>query len=234
MCLLKRETLALIACSVLVVCFFGITLWCGHARSERLWETVYDGGYMLVNDSKSAVKAKPQDACDFAWRADCLLLDGKPQRALADIDQAIWLMPNNSNFLLSKAKILAKLGRYREAVEPLNQVQRVQEGYWLKTGDTYRIRVDIQDWHGAIAELDQLIKQSPGCGTFYHYRSIARSNIGDFSGAAKDFQLSTTLDNNSHPLRKVVANGLYVLVRPDPVTPQPTPYSPMNCRAGIQ
>ncbi len=151
---MKRNLILLALCFVIGSIYVVVSDALERSRNDKAWHAVYDNDYMLVNNSCTAVKLHPQDACDYSWRAEALSADGKFEEALSNINQTIRLRPGDESSYVSKANILAKLGRNKEAVETLKFI--TEPDYW-GWNHTYKTRLAIQDWHGAIAELEQLI-----------------------------------------------------------------------------
>jgi hypothetical protein len=56
--------------------------------------------------------------------------------------------------------------------------------------ESYAARMEIQDFAGAVADADRLIKDDPDDGDFWWWRGKARRQQGDLVGAATDFEKS--------------------------------------------
>lgn len=77
-------------------------------------------------DNEQAQALRPLELAFIDERVDILLNDGQPMRCLAAIDRALYNYPGSLHFASLKASVYARLGRYAEAINVLNQVSRTR------------------------------------------------------------------------------------------------------------
>jgi tetratricopeptide (TPR) repeat protein len=121
------------------------------------------------------------------------------QGALADINKAIQINPNNLLFYNYRVKLkVEKLRDFRGALmdldkiiqlDPKNSVAYSGRG-WLK--ESY-----LHDPNGALADYNKSIQLNPQNATAYSNRAILRSNVfRDYKGALADFNRHIQIEPN--------------------------------------
>jgi tetratricopeptide (TPR) repeat protein len=123
------------------------------------------------------------DQAAGAW-----LLAGSAERAVALLDSAIGIAPEDAGLRLDKAAALADLGRYREAVVELDRAVGLEPS----AADAYAFRASalrrLERTDAAAADLDRALSLQPNHPEALLERGILRQLRGDRSGARADWE----------------------------------------------
>jgi tetratricopeptide (TPR) repeat protein len=123
------------------------------------------------------------DQAAGAW-----LLAGSPQRAVALLDTAIGIAPDDAGLRIDKAAPLADLGRYREAVGELDRAVALEPS----SADAYAFRASalrrLERADAAAADLERALSLQPHHPEALLERGILRQLRGDRSGARADWE----------------------------------------------
>jgi tetratricopeptide (TPR) repeat protein len=116
------------------------------------------------------------------------------QGALADMNRAIQINPNNADFYHFRARIKRRKNDDRGELADLNRAIQINPN----NADSYPYRAAIKrkkkDFQGALADLNRAIKINPNNADFYRGRSSLRLyDLKDHSGGMKDLKQAAKL-----------------------------------------
>ncbi|QSV71128.1 MAG: tetratricopeptide repeat protein [Aphanizomenon flos-aquae KM1D3_PB] len=116
-------------------------------------------------------------------------------KALAAINKAIQLQPNNPNLYNEKLAVLRDLKRYREAAAAINKAIELspRAAFYYNRGN---VRDDLGDKQGAIEDYNQAIKFNPNLAQPYYNRGNVRNELGDKQGAIEDYNQAIKINPN--------------------------------------
>ena len=144
---------------------------------------------------RTAVQALP--AVELNRQALTYWVDGRfsdPEAAIALLDQALQLDPDNTLTINNRGVALFQLGRRGEALEAFNRAIRHTPEY----GDGYSNRGILemaqQAYLEAETDFSRVIELSPMRVDAYINRAVARKNLWKFEQALDDFQRVLALD----------------------------------------
>jgi tetratricopeptide (TPR) repeat protein/S1-C subfamily serine protease len=152
-----------------------------------------------IKSFETAVKyssQKPGEQASQAWRqlGDAYWYSGEYEQAVKAFDKAIELKPNDFILYNWKADALSSLGRYPEALEAgttsIKKYDKHSESY-LRRAITRGIH--LQDYSGAIEDVDKALALQPDLAYGYQYRGIFRSFQKDYTGAIDDLTQAINL-----------------------------------------
>lgn len=165
----------------------------------------------------------------YEQRAERAITEGDATTALAEVNQALGLDPDNPDLLLLKGVILHTLDRQEEAEEAFEAAKRGisdQELFYSARAETYQragmpseAREDAQ----AIIELD-----STSAIGYFHLGST-NAALGNLVEATDNYERASELaraDGNTElegMARVQLANLMMMMMMPQQATPEPTP-----------
>ena len=118
---------------------------------------------------------------------------GDYQGALADLNRALQLEPNNVRARLGRGAMKVRVKDYQGALADFNRAIQLEpnsaKGYINRGGVRSLQFQGIQDNKGALADLNRAIQLDPSDADAYNNRSLLRyHNLKDRSGAITDLQ----------------------------------------------
>ena len=116
--------------------------------------------------------------------------------AIADYTQALRINPNDSSIYFSRALARQSIRDCQGAISDFTQA--IKFGFIdVLTACNYLIRDSVRfelgNYQGAIEDYTQVIRLDPTSAQAYSKRAIARSRIGDRTGATADHQKAARL-----------------------------------------
>lgn len=142
---------------------------------------------------KESIKIEPDDVV-FSRMAYCYSELGDYELALANIDQAMEMDPNDNDYISVKADLLYDMGRGKEAIEMYDIYIKAEPDYW---GGYYRrafLKDNLNDVDGAIEDYTTAIILKPEHAYCYLGRADKYLLKGDKETAMKDYQMVIALD----------------------------------------
>ncbi len=142
---------------------------------------------------EQATKIKPDSYQAWSFKSAVLGTLEKYPEALAAIDRAIeYNNDNDYNLYVVKGSILYELKRYSEALEASNkaiEIQQIYTAYFWRGG----LRMQLNDFPGAIADYTQVIQLVPDYALAYGGRGFSRYLLKDVQGAMVDLNQAIKL-----------------------------------------
>jgi len=129
--------------------------------------------------------AEPMTAGEYIRRSRMYNANGEIDLAMADLDKALWLEPNNPDLLMLRFELLD--GNLDNPLANLNEALRLNPDNadaFYRRGIIYGNRGDYEK---AIADFDRVINLQPDNINAYCRRGTAYRHIGDVDRALKDF-----------------------------------------------
>ena len=119
-----------------------------------------------VNKSRAALdKAIELSGDDPALRAKALALRAdlqeKPGKRLADLNQALALVPDDAETLLSRADVYRELGEKQKALADADHALKLQPGWPIAVRDRARLLAEDDRLDEAVGQLEELARREP-------------------------------------------------------------------------
>jgi tetratricopeptide (TPR) repeat protein/Zn-dependent protease len=151
------------------------------------------GYYYLQGDYDCAVQyytrdieREPQQVNHYIGRAYCYLLMLQKERALADVERAVMIAPNNVMAMQLRGDIYAIEKNYDAALEIFENVHKINSRSGFPPFSRGSVFLDKKEFKSALEELDKAISLSTQVPLFYVIRSMAHFRLGNLEAAHKD------------------------------------------------
>jgi tetratricopeptide (TPR) repeat protein len=190
-----------------------------HHRGVQGW--LWKQQAILLEDAidyfGERIQANPFDAFALAHRGRAWLEEGKPERGLQDVQQAIRLEPGNAAWLRARAAIYDDLDETKRALadlddairlEPKNSLNYIQRGALFKS---------LKEYDKAIADYDTATRLDPKFSVAFFNRANAYKAQGHLEKAISDYGAAVQIDpdfaaaffnrGNAHKARKEYAQA---------------------------
>lgn len=158
------------------------------------------GYYYLQGDFERAaqyytndIDRDPQNANHYLARAACLLNMLQKERAVADVERALRLAPNNIFTLELRGEIYSMDKNYDAALVLFDRTQEINPSWAIPYFDRGSVLLVTKEYQSALSEFNQAISLSPQTWLFYLIRSIAHFRLGDMESAHKDQDIALSL-----------------------------------------
>ncbi len=115
------------------------------------------------------------------------------QGALADVNQAIQLQPENAGNYRIRSTIRLLSNDVEGALADANQAIKLQPDDAQNYTTRSSVRMESQDYQGALADANQAIELQPDDANNYYYRSNIRKQFQDSQGALVDINQAIKL-----------------------------------------
>ena len=141
-------------------------------------------------DRAALLRLTPTDEEGFVARGLARANDGDTEAALGDFTRAVKLNPNSAPGLQDQAWILAeRLGRYREALGPLDRLVDLYPAYARARGAraVTRARLGMRD--GALADAGKALELDPDGGNTLFQAASVHALLDGEPGRAEAFRL---------------------------------------------
>jgi|GEM_PF-3030982 len=149
--------------------------------------------YYLLGDYDRALadfeRSNRADVCNmFAYRADIYRRKGEPERALADLQQALELEPDHPDLMYRLGRLHAEAGRDEQAIASMDRLlarhPASARAYELR-GAAY-LRLGRHD--EALRDLSRCVELAPAESRCYYYRGVANFRLRRYEPALADFR----------------------------------------------
>jgi tetratricopeptide (TPR) repeat protein len=191
-----------------------------HMRAKVHAEAWYDGDSIdqATDDFEKAIELNPNDPQVYVSRAEFWgqpCFRGAEDDALADLDQAICLAPDNAEYYLARFKVKAKLNDATGASEDLTKAflldpsnEEVKESVQKLTSGSDKAQAAIfaqsgldkyqgEDYEGCIHDMSEAIKNDPSTEVYFSLRGLAYNQLDMEDEALSDFSEAINLDTKN-------------------------------------
>lgn len=144
----------------------------------------WERSYQELHENLAIALGSPT-ALAFSVSAEVLARQGQHQEALAQIERALALAPNDPEANLSKARILNAIGRAEDAERAVRQAMRVDPLYGPDTLSVLGRALLHQERYAEAAEVfDQVVRRQPDRSQDYVSLVVANGHLGRGEQAA--------------------------------------------------
>ncbi|MGC4043167.1 MAG: tetratricopeptide repeat protein [Armatimonas sp.] len=156
------------------------------------FSTSDDDRKKALADYDRAIALGVKDAALFVERSRARSYGSDSAGALADLNEALKLEPNNADYLRSRAGALEVLKRWKEAIADRTALleQKPDATILSMRGADY---VELKDWANAFGDFDKAIALKPDDADLYYDRAVAYRKKGSKEQALADFHKARTL-----------------------------------------
>ena len=158
------------------------------------------GYYFMLEDFDRAIQyytrdieRDPQQPNHYLARSACYLNILQKERALADVERALKLVPNHAVALQLRGEMYAMDKNYDSALEYFAKAQAVNPNWAVPYFDRGAVLLDKKDLLPALEEFNKGIALQPMFTLFYIVRSMAYFRLGNLEAAHKDQDLAIGL-----------------------------------------
>lgn len=158
----------------------------------------------------SVLELKEDDLDALHLKANVLYTQKKYEEALEVDNHILTLKPNDSQTLLSRGILYAKMGQYDKSEQDNELASRTDSSFrYVACNNTaFFIKMNNKDYPGALTLLDKCVSLKPDFAYAYSNISYCKLQLGDIPGALKSVQKSLELDpHNSYAYKN------YALIR---------------------
>lgn len=168
------------------------TLFAAGALRSACGDTV--GAIRRYSDAIDQAAPGTDVSAAYLLRGHCHLLNGQPERAIPDFDQALRLDPRNADAYQLRGSSYFVNGSPRRAIEDLSKAIQLNPQYaraYYNRGMAYK---DDAQPDRAIPDLSKAIQLGLGDAEAYRVRGMAYMQIGDLHRAMQDCDQAIMLD----------------------------------------
>lgn len=173
----------------------------GHYEYSRFKYLTLKDKNEAIKEINKAIEINPQDARYYARRAQYRAhvakfdYDGENilTSAVADLDLAIQMEPDNVEFRRLRSEYNKELGEPDEAIEDYDVMIEINPNRVEAYTERGLIEMQNDQYTEAINDFTKSIELQPNKEYNYRYRGLCRHNIQDFGGAYKDYTTSIQL-----------------------------------------
>ncbi len=151
------------------------------------------GYYYLQGDYERAaqiftknIDREPGQANHYIARAACYLSMLQTQRALADVERALRLAPNNPVALQLRGEMYVMDKNYDAALELFARAQTLNPHWAVPYFDRGSVYFDQRSFPAALAEFDKAISMLGNFPLFFVLRSLTQFVLGNVEASHKD------------------------------------------------
>jgi len=130
-----------------------------------------------------------------------LLLDdaGETERALADFDVAIRLLPSRWQALHNRGVSYARLGEFDKAIADFDRTLELNPEYANAYFNRGELHYEMGNYRRAIADYGQCLRRQPRDAAAYNSRGHAYYRLGDYRSAVSDYNQAIRIDPDNAP-----------------------------------
>ncbi len=151
------------------------------------------GYYYLQGDYERALQyytvyidREPQQVSHYLARSACYLNMQQKERALADVERALKIAPNNPVALQLRGEIHVMDKNYAAALDLFDRVQQINPNWSVPYFDRGSVLLDQKEYRSALGEFDKAVALLSHFPLFYVVRSLAYFKIGNMEHAHRD------------------------------------------------
>ncbi len=151
------------------------------------------GYYYLQGDFDRAIQyytadidREPQNANHYLARAACLLNVLQKERAVADVERALKLNPNNALALQLRGEIYSIDKNFEAALDSFARAHEINPNWSVPYFDRGSVFLEKKEYQPALEEFNKAISLLSQFSLFYLVRSIAHFKLGNLNAAHKD------------------------------------------------
>jgi len=119
--------------------------------------------------------------------------DGNHQGALAELDRALELAPDNSTLLVNRGALLGATGRFAAAERDLKKVLRIEPAHVEALFNLGVVMSKKGLWGEAVPHLKRAVELDPERGAAHYYLGEALNHVDDLYGALAAYQRAAEL-----------------------------------------
>jgi tetratricopeptide (TPR) repeat protein len=138
----------------------------------------------------------PKRAVQHALRGNALIAKGELEASITEFTEALRLHPRFAAALVNRAAALGYAGRLAEALDDLNEALRQDPGDSSAFYNRALIKVMLDDYDGAKADLDQSLTSNASAAG-YNNRGSVLSHMERHAEALQDFNRALELEPGS-------------------------------------
>jgi len=153
------------------------------------------GNYQgAMKDFNQAITLRHGLARGYANRANLYYLMNMPLNAIADINKALILQPNNEKILNDRGLLLTKFGRIREAMNDFNRSLEINPGFAEVYNNRGMLKAMTGKFDGAEKDFTLALGIDPTLGYVWMNRAHCNNQTGNFRQALEDAGKAIELD----------------------------------------
>lgn len=173
-------------------------------------EAYYNRGqsFIQLNDLDAALadftralelpSPSPEFTAGVYWIRSAILFDrSETDHALADLDQAIILAPDQPEGYFRRGQIYAFQERYEEALEDYNQGIQLAPNASVLYESRGQVQQQLENYEAAIADFSRVLELDPSNAQAYSSRAAAYDQQEQFNAALKDLNAAIQLSSDS-------------------------------------
>lgn len=161
-----------------------------------------DGFVSALADMDAAIKLEPNNVDFFINRAYLRYQLDDYFGAMSDFDYAVSLEPNNKTARYNRALLLIEVKENNRAIVDLTEVIAVEPENVFARYNRASLYASTGQYKLAIEDFDAVIEVYPDLGSIIYERSMCKKNLGDISGAEKDYYAARSILDNKQNYAK--------------------------------
>jgi len=149
--------------------------------------------YYLQGDYDRAVQyytrdiaREPQQVNHYIGRSYCYFLMLQKERALADVEHALMIVPNNAIAMQLRGDIYSMEKNYDAALEIFERAHQLNPNWGNPSFGRASVFMDKKEFQSALDEFDKAIPFLAQSPLFYVIRSMVHFRLGNLEAAHKD------------------------------------------------
>jgi tetratricopeptide (TPR) repeat protein/Zn-dependent protease len=139
-----------------------------------------------IQEYTSNIEREPGQVNHYLGRSACYLNIFQKERAVADVERALKLNPDNAIAIQLRGEIFAMEKNYDAALDCSNRAQAINPHWAVPYFDRGSILLDQKDFRAALAELDKAVSLPPPFPLFHVLRSLNHFILGDLEASHRD------------------------------------------------
>jgi tetratricopeptide (TPR) repeat protein len=136
--------------------------------------------------SSEDIEREPQNPNNYLARAAALINILQKDRAVADVDRALKLAPENPLALQLRGEMYVLDKKFDEALGLFAQAQKINPNWGVPYFDRGSVFLERKEYQTALEEFNKAISLSPQTWLFYLIRSIVHFKLGKVESAHRD------------------------------------------------